>query len=485
MSPDRRRCDRTTTATAAETAAARSASPGAGRSLFGLPMLYWGLWLAILILWMGRFVMSFLSIYLVSDLHIDEGTVGTVVSMYGFGAILGCLFGGALSDRFGRQPMIVIGELGAAAMLVAIAFLTDPLTLGAALFAYGAVASLPSPAIAAYIADVVPAANRQRAYTLQSWAINFGYAIGPIIANQLVRISYALMFYVEAAILVGVTALLAVFFREVGHRGVMIPGPRPDACSGRAAVRAGAGDASRQTAAGRADDDSGPAPDPSVTDSTAAPASPVSSARVSLLGNYRRAVTDMPFASFVLLIFGYLIVYYQSTSGLPIAMTDLGMGTAEYSVLLTINGGMLCLLQIPAMKLFRRMGNSRVLVAGLAVTVVGYAVQVFATDWAGFALAVVLWTLGELGTFPIAATVVAAMAPADARGTYQGLYNMAMSLALAFAPMAGGAVIAASDGRTLWTVCTAVLALVTLGLLLTRRGRERSIARNLTAVELD
>ena len=75
-------------------------------------------------------------------------------------------------------------------------------------------------------------------------------------------------------------------------------------------------------------------------------------------------------------------MYFQSTSGLPIAMTDLGLGLGEYSVLLTINGGMLCLLQIPAMKLFARMGNSRVLVMGLAVTVIGYAVQAAAHSWA-------------------------------------------------------------------------------------------------------
>lgn len=57
--------------------------------IFGLSLLYWGLWLAILILWMGRFVTSFLSIYLVSALRLDEGVVGTVVAMYGFGAIIG------------------------------------------------------------------------------------------------------------------------------------------------------------------------------------------------------------------------------------------------------------------------------------------------------------------------------------------------------------------------------------------------------------
>ena len=100
----------------------------------------------------------------------------------------------------GRQSMIIIGEIGAAAALLVVSVLTDPVSLGAALFVYGAFASLPSPAIAAYIADVVPAERQQRAYVLQSWAINFGYAIGPIVANQLVKISYSLMFYVEAAV---------------------------------------------------------------------------------------------------------------------------------------------------------------------------------------------------------------------------------------------------------------------------------------------
>ena len=71
--------------------------------IFGLSLLYWGLWLAILILWMGRFVTSFLSIYLVSALRLDEGVVGTVVAMYGFGAIIGCLFGGTLSAKSAQR----------------------------------------------------------------------------------------------------------------------------------------------------------------------------------------------------------------------------------------------------------------------------------------------------------------------------------------------------------------------------------------------
>ena len=81
---------------------------------------------------------------------------------------------------------------------------------------------MPTPAVAAYVSDVVPFRKQKRAYSLQTWAANFGFAIGPIIANQLVKISYSLMFYAEAAVLVFATLLMIVFFKEAGMgvRGV-------------------------------------------------------------------------------------------------------------------------------------------------------------------------------------------------------------------------------------------------------------------------
>ena len=122
--------------------------------------MFWGLWVTLLILWMGRFVTSFLSMYLVSDMHVSAGVAGTIVSMYGFGGIFGCLYGGALSDRFGRPAMIVIGNLGSAAMLVLLAFIGNPWIMAIALLAYGAISSMPTPAVAAYVSDVVRSANR-------------------------------------------------------------------------------------------------------------------------------------------------------------------------------------------------------------------------------------------------------------------------------------------------------------------------------------
>jgi len=431
------------------------------KEIFGLPLMFWGLWVTLLILWMGRFVTSFLSMYLVSDMHVSAGVAGTIVSMYGFGGIFGCLYGGALSDRFGRPAMIVIGNLGSAAMLVLLAFIGNPWIMAIALLVYGAISSMPTPAVAAYVSDVVPFRKQKRAYSLQTWAANFGFAIGPIIANQLVKISYALMFYAEAAVLVFATILMIVFFKEVGL------GKRP-----RGEVAPARASQSAESAAGNA-----------VEHAVKQTGESQRPQRFSVWRSYRRACADGALMSMVVLMFLYTLAYYQIVSGLPISMTQIGLGTDEYSSLLTINGGLLCLLQIPAIGLFQRMSNTRVLVLGMSITAVGYAFQIGANSWVTFAIATVLWTLGELGTFPIAATTVANIAPKDVRGTYQGLYNLVWSLSNAFSPLVGGWILNAFGSRVLWICCTVMFVIVAIGFYVTRGPRERAAARNLAVEE--
>ena len=431
------------------------------KEIFGLPLMFWGLWVTLLILWMGRFVTSFLSMYLVSDMHVSAGVAGTIVSMYGFGGIFGCLYGGALSDRFGRPAMIVIGNLGSAAMLVLLAFIGNPWIMAIALLVYGAISSMPTPAVAAYVSDVVPFRKQKRAYSLQTWAANFGFAIGPIIANQLVKISYALMFYAEAAVLVFATILMIVFFKEVG----LGKRPRGEVAPARASQAA-------ESAAGNA-----------VEHAVKQTGESQRPQRFSVWRSYRRACADGALMSMVVLMFLYTLAYYQIVSGLPISMTQIGLGTDEYSSLLTINGGLLCLLQIPAIGLFQRMSNTRVLVLGMSITAIGYAFQIGANAWVTFAIATVLWTLGELGTFPIAATTVANIAPKDVRGTYQGLYNLVWSLSNAFSPLVGGWILNAFGSRVLWICCTVMFVIVAIGFYVTRGPRERVAARNLAVEE--
>ena len=160
-----------------------------------------------------------------------------------------------------------------------------------ALLIYGAISSMPTPAVAAYVSDVVPFRKQKRAYSLQTWAANFGFAIGPIIANQLVKISYSLMFYAEAAVLVFATLLMMAFFKEagLGVRGV-----------GRSAKRSVERSVKQ----------------PVERSGTAEAAQSQRSQQFSIWRSYRRACTDKALMSMVVLMFLYTLAYYQIVSGL-------------------------------------------------------------------------------------------------------------------------------------------------------------------------
>lgn len=115
---------------------------------------------------------------------------------------------------------------------------------------------------------------------------------------------------------------------------------------------------------------------------------------------------------------------------------------------------------------------------GLAVTVIGYAVAGRGPFWGGFALAVVLWTLGELGTFLSPPLRLPPWHSASARGTYQGVYNVVWSASIKAAPLIGGWTISnwrsnAVDRLHCCVDCRDP------GLKLTKGSRDRAVARSL------
>jgi MFS family permease len=69
--------------------------------------------------------------------------------------------------------------------------------------------------------------------------------------------------------------------------------------------------------------------------------------------------------------------------------------------------------------------------------------------------AVAIWTLVEIASAPLNSSIVADLAPAALRGRYQGLFSFAWSVAGAFGPLAGAAVLARS-ATFLWLSCAAV-----------------------------
>jgi len=143
----------------------------------GLPRVYWILWVGALINRLGGFVMPLLALYLTGQRGLSVEQAGLVVSLLGAGALLSGPVGGYFADRVGRRRTLVAAlALGALAMLH-LAIARAPLHIGAAAFLLGLLGEMYRPAVAAAIADVVPSANRARAYGILYWAVNIGFAV--------------------------------------------------------------------------------------------------------------------------------------------------------------------------------------------------------------------------------------------------------------------------------------------------------------------
>ncbi|GAA2725021.1 MDR family MFS transporter [Cellulomonas aerilata] len=419
--------------------------PAAVRTRVGdLPAAFWWLWLAVLVTWIGRFVVPFLTLYLTSDAGLSSAQAGTVVAAYGVGIVVSTLVGGVLTDRVGRKATLAGSELLSAVALLLVPSFASPVGIAVLLLVYGLVSGAAQPAIATMVADMVPPAHRRAAFSYNTWAINLGYAIGPMLAGLLADQAFELLFYAQAGVLVVSGLVVLAKVPETRHVG----GRRPQ--GRRARVRA----------ASPAD----------VLD--APPAAAVPADRPADLPA-PRVWRDRVFLTFVLAMFLYSVVYVQSTTTLPLVMTEQGMTSREYGYLLTLNGLLLCLLQIPAVRLLGRWRHEVVLATAVAVTAVGMLVQSAATTLAVLGLAVAVWTLGELGTHPVAQATSADLAPARSRGRYQGTYALSFSAATVVAPIVGGLVLDAFGSRVLWWGCAGLCLLVCVLLTLTARSRER------------
>ncbi|MGH8504553.1 MAG: TCR/Tet family MFS transporter [Stenotrophobium sp.] len=105
---------------------------------------------------------------------------------------------GALSDRFGRRPVILLScfGLGMDYLLMALAPTVGWLLLGRVI---SGITSASYSTASAYIADVTAPQNRARAYGLLGAAFGIGFILGPAIGGVLGNISPRLPFWFAGA----------------------------------------------------------------------------------------------------------------------------------------------------------------------------------------------------------------------------------------------------------------------------------------------
>jgi len=103
----------------------------------------------------------------------------------------------------------------------------------------------------------------------------------------------------------------------------------------------------------------------------------------------------------------------------------------------------------------------------------GYGLYALGGGLVPYLLGTVLWTVGEVLGFPAASALVADLAPEALRGRYQGAFTMVAGLALALAPLLGGAIYGTFGATALWLGALALGSLAAAGHLLSRGPRRR------------
>ncbi|MGW7618998.1 MDR family MFS transporter [Streptomyces antimycoticus] len=392
----------------------------AKESVSGLPREFWWLWTSTLVNRLGGFVATFLAMYLTVDRGYSAMFAGLVGALHGLGGAVSAVVAGVLTDRLGRRPTLLVSQVSTAVTVAVLGFVQDPVAIAVVTCLVGMTSNASRPAVQAMIADIVRPEDRVRAFALNYWAINLGFAVSAAAAGLIASHGYLTLFLGDA----GMTLLCAVIvFAKV-------PESRPE----RGGAAAGGGDGGGDGAMDALEPEVG-------------------------LGSVLR---DRRFMAVVGLSYLVATLIQQAFVALPVAMGAEGLSSTDYGIAIATNGALIVAVQIPVTRFLEHRDPAPLLMASALLTGGGFGLTAFAGSVGMYTVAVTVWTVGEIINSPTQMGLVARLSPTHARGRYQGMYSLSWSLASLTAPLVGGAVMDRFGADALWAG-SAVVGVVAAG----------------------
>ncbi|WP_405490264.1 MFS transporter [Streptomyces sp. NBC_00096] len=377
-------------------------------SFRGLPPVVWTLFAGTVVNRLGYLVTPFL-VFLLADRGITGSDISFVLGALGAGNLLGPAIGGLLADRIGRRPTMLIGLLGSAVAQGALFLAPGIWTMAASALLLSTAGATVGPAAYALLADSVDTGWRRRAYALFGWGVNIGTAVAGVLGGFLAAHGYWLLFAVDAGTALVYATVVATRLREPARTA-------PEKSAG--------------------------------------------------LG-YGVVLRDRLLLA-LLPVFGIqLFVYSLTEVALPMAVRDSGLSPVVYGTLAAVNAALVVALQPFVTARLADLPQLPVQAAGSALIAVGVALTGLADSVAGYVFSVAVWSLGELSVAGIAASVVANLAPATARGRYQGAFSWTWGVSRFAALTLGVTLYTGLGAAALWWSALAaglLAAAATLGL---------------------
>jgi predicted MFS family arabinose efflux permease len=340
----------------------------------------------------GSYFSTFVVLFL-TERGFSASSLPLVLAAIGVGAMAGSLAGGWLADTIGRKRSLVTSMTASALALMALALVSGQLAIVAAVCVVAICTQSYIPAAAALLVDHSAPADRVPLFALFRVALNVGAALGPLFAALVASSSYDLLFLIDSATCMLFAGLL------LGGLPAERSRRRPRGARGLRGLRG---------------------------------------LRVKPFAGRPRGGERAPgVALLCVAIAGVTMVYAQHTSSLPLDLTAGGMTIGFYALLLTCNGLLVVIGELPLASLTRRAQPHRPMVAGALMMGVGMALCGLLPGAVAILAAVALWSLGEMVLTPVANSAMAALSRPDRIARDQGRLAAAQTLGFVTGPIVG------------------------------------------------
>jgi len=365
------------------------------------------------------------AIYIHVQLGKPMAVAGLVLMLYSGAGFLGSFAGGWLYDKIGAFPVLVLGLSVSAASICVPVFCHSWLVYIAVMAVFGFACAIPFAVLSALAGHAWPSGGR-RAFNFLYVANNLGVAVGTAVGGVIAAVSFQAVFIgIALAYTLFILMVFTVYRRLFRAIHVQMNNvPQVDSQSPQLQEAKGAWSAPLQMS------------------------------------------TAIPWGLLLVLFAGFILswaIYVQWQCTISVYMQALGYPLSSYSVLWTLNGVLIFVLQPLVAKAVARYPRlSTHMMAGVVTFAVSFTILLFSHAYVAFLVSMVLMTFGEVFIWPAVPAAVARVAPAHQLGLLQGMVGSAATFGRMLGPVIGGVLYDSGSAHLVlfWASIGAILPLL-------------------------
>jgi len=348
----------------------------------------------------GFLLYPFFSLYITARFNVGMTEVGILFSIFSIGSIIGGIAGGALSDKYGRRLILLLGLIISGIGSILMGIVNNIFNFFILAGFLGLFGNIGGPARQSMVVDLLPTEQQGGGFGVLRVAMNLSATIGPLLGGMLANRSYLFLFVSDALSSI-ITAIIVYIY---------IPETKPEKLENQ--------------------------PTESI---------------MKTIGGYKEVIKDWVFMLFSLISIIMVLVYLQMNSTLSVFLRDVhGFSEQYFGFLLSTNAALVVLFQFPIANKVTLYKPMKMMAFGCLFYLIGFGMYGFISEVYLFFIAMIIITIGEMIVSPVSQTSVGYLAPEDKRGRYMAMFGFSWAIPNIFGVVLAGLVMDYIGPKWIW-----------------------------------